>query len=85
MQLNFPSVPVKSKVIERLNIREAVLDHVTESNADLVVLGTRGKNGLRELLMGTTAERIVAYAPCSVFAIKPEPISPDSNKLLDHV
>lgn len=66
-----PTVTVQTSVIERVNIREAVLDHVKESHADLVVLGTRGKSGLRELLMGTTAERIVAHAPCSVFVIKP--------------
>ena len=37
-----------------------------------VVLGTRGKTGLRELLIGTTAEKIVANAPCSILAVKPE-------------
>jgi universal stress protein E len=79
LQSETPEVSVKTTVIERLNIREAVLDHVTESHADLVVLGTRGKNGLRELLMGTTAERIVAYAPCSVFAIKPDAAAADSK------
>jgi nucleotide-binding universal stress UspA family protein len=72
LQNSSPTVSVKTSVIERVNIREAVLDHVKETQADLVVLGTRGKSGLRELLMGTTAERIVAYAPCSVFAIKPD-------------
>jgi nucleotide-binding universal stress UspA family protein len=79
LQINTPAVPVKTSVIERVNIREAVLDHIKESHADLVVLGTRGKSGLRELLMGTTAERIVAYAPCSVFAVKPDLLKPVSN------
>jgi nucleotide-binding universal stress UspA family protein len=79
LQINTPAVPVKTSVIERVNIREAVLDHIKESHADLVVLGTRGKSGLRELLMGTTAERIVADAPCSVFAVKPDLLKPVSN------
>jgi nucleotide-binding universal stress UspA family protein len=79
LQISAPAVSVKTSVIERVNIREAVLDHVKESHADLVVLGTRGKSGLRELLMGTTAERIVADAPCSVFAIKPALLEPVSH------
>jgi nucleotide-binding universal stress UspA family protein len=79
LQSETPEVSVKTIVIERLNIREAVLDHVTESHADLVVLGTRGNSGLRELLMGTTAERIVAYAACSVLAIKPDAAQPDAK------
>ena len=66
-----PGVRVTSLVKERVNIREAILDHVTETHADMVVLGTRGKSGLRELLIGTTAEKIVANAPCSILAVKP--------------
>ena len=57
---------------ERVNIREAIIDHVNEVHATLVVLGTRGKTGLREMLIGTTAEKIVQNAPCSILAIKPD-------------
>lgn len=67
-----PEVPVTSQVVERLNIRETILEHVQETQADLVVLGTRGKTGLREMLIGTTAEKIVANAPCSILAVKPD-------------
>jgi nucleotide-binding universal stress UspA family protein len=67
-----PTVAVETHVLERINIREAVLEHVCAKQADLVVLGTRGKTGLRELLMGTTAEKIVANAPCSILVVKPE-------------
>lgn len=67
-----PEVKVTSLVMERVNIREAILDHVQATHADMVVLGTRGKTGLRELLLGTTAEKIVANAPCSILAVKPE-------------
>lgn len=63
---------VRALVKERVNIREAILDHVEEKRADLVVLGTRGKTGLRELLIGTTAEKIVQHAPCSILAVKPD-------------
>lgn len=70
-----PQVPVRGIVLERVNIREAILEHVQETHADMVVLGTRGKTGLRELLIGTTAEKIVANAPCSILAVKPEGFS----------
>jgi nucleotide-binding universal stress UspA family protein len=62
-------------VKERVNIREAILDQVSETHADLVVLGTRGKSGLRELFIGTTAEKIVQTAPCSILAVKPDAIT----------
>lgn len=59
-------------VIERMNIREAILEHAKATHADLVVLGTRGRSGLRELLIGTTAEKIVSHAACSILVVKPE-------------
>jgi nucleotide-binding universal stress UspA family protein len=65
-------VKVTSLIKERVNIREAIIDHVNEVHATLVVLGTRGKTGLREMLIGTTAEKIVQNAPCSILAIKPD-------------
>lgn len=68
-------VQVSAVVKERINIREAILDHVNEIHADLVVLGTRGKSGLRELLIGTTAEKIITNAPCSILAVKPDEMS----------
>ena len=65
-------VKVTALIKERVNIREAILDHVSEVHATLVVLGTRGKTGLREMLIGTTAEKIVQNAPCSILAVKPD-------------
>ncbi len=65
-------VDVTALVTERVNIREAILDHVGKTHAGLVVLGTRGKTGLREMLIGTTAEKIVQHASCSILAVKPD-------------
>jgi len=35
-------------------------------DADLIVLSTRGHSGLKHLLLGSTAERVVRNAPCPV-------------------
>lgn len=67
-------VPVTQEVQERLNIREAIMEHAAATGADLVVLGTRGKSGLREMLIGTTAEKIVQHAQCSILAVKPDAV-----------
>ena len=38
--------------------------------ADLVVIGTRGLGGLKHLLLGSIAERVVQRAPCPVLTVK---------------
>ena len=37
-----------------------------EIEADLIVLPTRGLSRLKHVLLGSTAERVVRYAPCPV-------------------
>jgi nucleotide-binding universal stress UspA family protein len=41
-----------------------------EIDADLIVLATRGHSGLKHLLLGSTAERVVRNAPCPIFVVR---------------
>ncbi|HUO85779.1 MAG TPA: universal stress protein [Thermoanaerobaculia bacterium] len=51
---------------------QAILRVAEESDADLVVLGTRGLTGVGHLLLGSTAERVVQRARCPVLTVHPE-------------
>jgi len=42
-----------------------------EREIDLIVVATRGNTGLKHLLLGSTAERIVRYSPCPVLVVHP--------------
>lgn len=45
---------------------------VEENDIDLVVMGTHSYSGIKGLLMGNTAERVINAIHCSVLALKPE-------------
>ena len=48
-----------------------------ETRCDLIVMGTHGRSGLKHLLMGSVAERVVRQAPCPVLTVKaPAPAAP---------
>jgi universal stress protein A len=38
--------------------------------ADLIVISTHGYTGLKHVLLGSTAERVVRHAPCSVLVVR---------------
>lgn len=42
----------------------------TELVADLVVIGTEGRTGLKHVWLGSTAERVVQHAPCAVLTVR---------------
>ena len=48
----------------------AIEEEARERHADLVVIGTRGHTGLKHLLLGSVAERVVQKSPCPVLAVK---------------
>jgi nucleotide-binding universal stress UspA family protein len=37
---------------------------------DLVVMGTHGRTGLRHVLLGSVAEKVVRHAPCAVLVVR---------------
>lgn len=41
-------------------------------NADLVVVGSHGHTGMSHLLLGSVAQRVVRFSPCSVLCVHPE-------------
>jgi len=41
-----------------------------EECVDLIALGTHGKSGMKQILIGSVAEKIVRKAPCSVLVVK---------------
>ncbi len=59
---------------------------IRERSVDLMVVGTRGRTGLRKMLMGSVAEDIFRQAPCPVMTVGPklsgEPSLKDPQKIL---
>jgi nucleotide-binding universal stress UspA family protein len=48
-----------------------IAEYCRSVDADLVVLGTRGRTALQYMLLGSTVERLLKEIPCSVLAVRP--------------
>lgn len=62
-------VKVESKVIFG-PVSRMLFDYIEEKGIDLVVMGTKGASGVREVLIGSNAEKMVRNSPVPVMAIK---------------
>ncbi len=48
----------------------AICSYAEKIGADLIVIGTHGRTGLKHLLIGSVAERVVRHAPCPVLTLR---------------
>lgn len=47
-----------------------LVDYARNENIDLIVVGTRGRSGIKKILLGSTASGIVTHANCPVMIVK---------------
>jgi len=45
-------------------------DFAEQGHFDLIVMGTHGRTGLRHLVLGSVAEKVVRTAPCAVLTVR---------------
>lgn len=65
----------ESVLLETMGHRVAdhVVSHAKAWPADLIVMGTHGRRGIRRLLMGSDAELVVRTSPVPVLLVRAQP------------
>ena len=54
------------------NPYEGITSLVTQGDTDLIIMGTKGATGLKEMFVGSNAEKVVRNASCPVISIHKE-------------
>lgn len=49
---------------------KVITDLSKNSGADIIVMGSHGRTGVRRLLMGSVTEKVIGYASCPVLVVK---------------
>jgi nucleotide-binding universal stress UspA family protein len=52
------------------NPADVIVEEAEESGADLIVVGTRGLNAAKRLVMGSVSTNVVHHAPCDVLVVR---------------
>lgn len=57
-------------IVATRSIATEIVDYADKLNADLIIVGTRGRSGLKKMLLGSVASEVVKYADCPVLIVK---------------
>ncbi len=55
---------------------QEILQVADRLGCDLIILATHGRTGLRHVLIGSVAEKVVRRATCPVFVVRPQGVAP---------
>ncbi len=61
---------------------EVIDDAIKDNKIDLIVMGTKGASGIKEVLIGSNAQKIVNGAVCPVITIKNAPSKLDFSNIV---
>jgi nucleotide-binding universal stress UspA family protein len=62
---------ISTALIEGTNPALSIVEFAKNKNADLIVINTHGRKGIRKIIMGSVTEKVVQESPCPVLALKP--------------
>lgn len=57
-------------VREMASVAEGIVDHASESQSDLIVMGSHGHTGASRILLGSVASKVSRSAPCPVLVTR---------------
>jgi len=49
---------------------DEIVKRARELGCDLIVMGTHGRSGLKHAFVGSVAERVIRYSPCTVMVVR---------------
>lgn len=70
MKADDPQATAVARVVEAPSISQGIVECARELDADLIVMGTHGRTGMRHAFLGSVAERTLRQADCPVLTVK---------------
>jgi len=69
-RMNNNSIQVESKIIASPSVVGGIVNFAENEGIDLIIVGTKGRSGIKKLLLGSVASGVVTYAHCPVMVVK---------------
>jgi nucleotide-binding universal stress UspA family protein len=70
-RLKTRSLPVETRVVSHVQPATAILNEASDQGIDLIALATHGRGGLRRVLLGSVADKVLRGATTPVLVYRP--------------
>jgi nucleotide-binding universal stress UspA family protein len=67
---NKSALKIRTDIIASVRIADAIVSYAKDNNIDLIITGTRGRDKLKSVLLGSVAYDVITYAHCPVIIAK---------------
>jgi nucleotide-binding universal stress UspA family protein len=51
-------------------VENAIIKYAENENVDLIVMGSKGRSGIKRTLLGSVASAVLSYARCPVLIVR---------------
>lgn len=82
-----PDVEIRTTLLDDPSIAAAILRHVAETRAGIIVMSTHGRHGLARAWLGSVADEIARSAPVPLLLVRPGIVAPvvESRTEIRHI
>jgi nucleotide-binding universal stress UspA family protein len=57
-------------ILDVLSVADAIISYAERNNVDLIIMGTKGRTGLKKVLLGSVASGVISHAKCPVLVVR---------------
>jgi nucleotide-binding universal stress UspA family protein len=57
-------------ILDVSSVADAIISYAEKNNVDLIIIGTKGKTGLKKVLLGSVASGVISHAKCPVLVVR---------------
>jgi nucleotide-binding universal stress UspA family protein len=71
-----------TEVVQGANIFDAIIEYSEKKHADMIIMGTKGNTDLKDIMIGSNAERVIRYSKLPVMVVSAKTANKNIKKLL---
>jgi nucleotide-binding universal stress UspA family protein len=57
-------------ILDVLSVADSIINYAEKRNVDIIIIGTKGRTGLKRFILGSVANGVIAHAKCPVLVVR---------------